>query len=343
VRTIYKLAIVCLAVAAMQPQVAGQGATFLLFHEYLDALRQQANIPGLSVALMSDDGIWERGLGLRDLERSLPATPDTPYPILNLTSMFGATLVLQCAERGHLRLDDDIRQWTTQVPESAATLRHVLSHSSAGTPGTSFQYDPDRFAALTAVVSDCADSPFPAALAGEILDRMGMADSVPGQDAVGDTRRYFDEDKVARYDAVLARLAVPYRVVAGRPMRGEYPPRGLNASTGLVSTVRDLARYVAALNDGLLSNESLQAAWTNAGAGLPTGLGWFVQSYNGEPVVWQFGSHPDGFSSLFLTVPRRHLTLVLLANSDGLSSSFRLNEGDVTSSLFAKLFLRLFV
>ena len=43
-----------------------------------------------------------------------------------------------------------------------------------------------------------------------------------------------------------------------------------------------------------------------------------------------------------IKVPRRDLTLILLANSDGLSPS-SIAEGDVTVSLFAKLFLRLFV
>ncbi len=37
------------------------------------------------------------------------------------------------------------------------------------------------------------------------------------------------------------------------------------------------------------------------------------------------------------------VTLILLANSDGLSAAYGLSNGDVTTSLFAKLFLRLFV
>ena len=37
------------------------------------------------------------------------------------------------------------------------------------------------------------------------------------------------------------------------------------------------------------------------------------------------------------------LTLILLANSDGLSAPFPLQEGDVNASLFARAFLRLFV
>jgi hypothetical protein len=49
-----------------------------------------------------------------------------------------------------------------------------------------------------------------------------------------------------------------------------------------------------------------------------------------------------GYSSLILKIPAKKLTLILLANSDGLSSFFDLPSGDVTKSLFALLFLRLF-
>jgi CubicO group peptidase (beta-lactamase class C family) len=122
----------------------------------------------------------------------------------------------------------------------------------------------------------------------------------------------------------------------------------MNAASGLVSTVRDLARFDAALDSALLLREdTLAVAWSNTANAerskvLPTGLGWFVQSYKGEPIVWHFGFIPNGYSSLILKLPSRRLTLILLANSDGLSAPFELENGDVTRSLFATVFLRLF-
>src|SRR5262249_12378271 len=73
----------------------------------------------------------------------------------------------------------------------------------------------------------------------------------------------------------------------------------------------------------------------------PMGLGWFVQYYKGERVVWHFGNVPNAYSSLILKLPARNMTFILLANSDGLSSPFDLAQGDVTRSLFASLFLKL--
>ncbi len=71
------------------------------------------------------------------------------------------------------------------------------------------------------------------------------------------------------------------------------------------------------------------------------GLGWFVQSYRGERLVWHFGVIGNAYSSLVLKLPDRKLTFILLANSDGLSATFQLPAGNVTKSLFALLFLRL--
>jgi CubicO group peptidase (beta-lactamase class C family) len=112
-----------------------------------------------------------------------------------------------------------------------------------------------------------------------------------------------------------------------------------------VSTVRDLYRFDAALSV-LLTPESRQEAWTSAvslGVRLPTGMGWFVQQLNGQTIVWQFGQIDGAYSSVIIKVPARGLTLILLANSDGLAAPFALDKGDLTTSPFAQLFLRLLV
>jgi hypothetical protein len=61
-------------------------------------------------------------------------------------------------------------------------------------------------------------------------------------------------------------------------------------------------------------------------------------------VVWHFGLARDAYSSLIVKVPARNLTLILLANSDGLvGPPYTLGDGNLSANLFASLFLRLFV
>jgi CubicO group peptidase (beta-lactamase class C family) len=311
---------------------SAQSLTVALFERYLEPLRRQAGIPGLSAAIVQGRRIvWERGFGMADVERSIPPDADTPYAVGTLTQIFGAVVVLQQVERGYYTTSDPIWRWTTVVPSRQATIGQVLSHTSTG----SFLYDASRFAALTPVVEYYAQRPFPRVVADEILERLAMFDSVPvTQLPPAAPERAMFEDRVrVRYDAVLQRLAVPYRVdVRLRPTRSELPAGGTNAATGLVSTVRDLAKFDAALDSAPLLLASH-----------PLGNGWFVQSYNNHRVVWQFGILHGAYSALVVKVPRRDLTLILLANSDGLAATFNLERGDVTASPFARVFLRAFV
>jgi CubicO group peptidase (beta-lactamase class C family) len=319
-----------------------------VFTRYLEALRVQAGVPGLSAAIASGGRIiWEGGLGFADLEARIAAAPHTPYPIASITKTATSTLLMQCVEEGRLNLDVPIRTYTTGLPDANATVRQVLAMASDPAAGSTYRYDGDRFLALTPVVAACTGVPYRVALAGQILDRIGMSESVPGHDleAVTDAASAaFDLATLTRYRAVLARMAKPYVVRGRRPSLSEYPPRGINASAGLVSTVRDLARYDAAIDaDVFLSSSTQSIAWTPfqlaSGRAAPYALGWFVQSTAAGRAVWHYGQWAT-FSSLILKLPDRGVTLILLGNSDGLSSRFPLAAGDVTASPFARAFIQ---
>src|SRR5215212_8435106 len=326
-------------------------ANLAIFDRYVDALRRQVQIPGLSAAIVrGGQVVWSRGYGFQDVEARVAATPDTIYDIASLTKTFTSTLIMQCVERGSLDLDAPISRYTAAIPEAAATVRHVMTHTSQGMPGSTFRYDGSRYAALTAVVTACAGRPFRQALSQAILERAAMAGSVPGHDLEAPSATLaaqFDAATLARYASVLGRLALPYASNNGAPARTDYPPRDISASAGLLSSVLDLAKYDAAIDGHVfVSADTQERAWTNAvsnttGQRLPYALGWFVQEYNGTRLVWHYGSWPQ-YSALYIKIPQRQLTLLLLANSGGLSDQFALAAGDVNVSPFARTFLRIF-
>src|SRR4029079_14689373 len=106
---------------------------------YLDALRQQAGIPGMSAALVRDGSIvWERGYGYANVTSRVRATPDTPYVISNLSEMFAAALVLQCVEQKRIDLVTPVRRYDAATPEEGSTTGQLLSHTSADGPGDTF-------------------------------------------------------------------------------------------------------------------------------------------------------------------------------------------------------------
>jgi CubicO group peptidase (beta-lactamase class C family) len=346
------LAVLTLAAVLFVPSGSAGQTGFLTgrFQSYLNALRLQAGIPGMSAVIVLDGRIlWEAGFGSQNLEANLPATPDTPYYIGDLTQLFTATLVLQCVEAGTLRLHEAtlLPDQSPGVLERSATIQELLSHRY----GTTYIYDPARFTALTRVVERCSGTSYRERLVSGIIDRLAMTRSVPGQDVMTVVPPAFSPERLAAFAAVLRDLARPYVVDRrGRASATDYPARSLDGSLGMISTVRDLAGFTAALENLVLLREStLATAWSlppaASGAGMAVSsnrLGWFVQAHNGQPVAWHFGYTPGSSSALFLRLPNRRLTLILLANSDALSAPYSLSSGDVTTSPFARLFLSLF-
>jgi CubicO group peptidase (beta-lactamase class C family) len=312
----------------------------------------QAGIPGLSAVIVADgEVVWERGFGFQNLEARIRATSDTPYPVADLSQTIAAVLLLQCVEGRRLQLDAPVEQFGVLLPERGITMRQLLSHSSSVARGEGFRYEPERYARLTELMQSCAPQPYRKSVSHRILEFLAMRDSVPGRDVQDRSvvpADLFDAAHVERYASVLERMAIPYKVdKRGRATRTELPVEGINAATGLVTTARDLARFDAALDTILLLDDTRNASWTNATGTdqrmLPTGLGWFVQSFNGERVVWHFGLQPNAYSSLYLKIPSRRISVILLANSDGLSAPYQLQLGDVTRSIFANIFLKLFL
>ena len=113
------------------------------FESYLESLRSQAGIPGMSAALVQDGQIvWERGFGFQNVEARVRATPDTPYPVADISQTLASVLVLQCIEERRLAIDEPIRRYGGVVPGSggdtstgySVTPRPARAKASATNP-----------------------------------------------------------------------------------------------------------------------------------------------------------------------------------------------------------------
>ena len=322
------------------------------FGDYLDALRIQAKIPGLAAAVVGPTDVsWEASFGLQNVERNIAVRFDTPFHLDGTTQAIAASLAIRCAQDGWLSLDDLAGKFAPSSPDAAATIRQLLTHTAAGPNGLTFSYHPERLVPVAAAIGNCTDSTYRWGMSNLLWDRIGMIDSVPGTDVAQLTApaERFTASVLEHYSDVLRRLATPYAIDArGRATPSSYVASTLTPASGLVSTLADLEKFDLALKRGVvLRPATLAFAWTPPtgaiGQPLPHAYGWFVQTYNGEPVVWQFGVSDNASSSMLITRPRRGLSLILLANSQGLSRPFSLSEGDITVSPFARLFLSIFL
>src|SRR5919107_341728 len=125
-----RLALVLLVILAAGMRASGQlvppSATFPLLESYLESMRQQSGIPGMSALVLKDEQVvWEKGFGFQSVESRLRATPDTPYLVGDMTQTLAAVLLLQCVEQRRVDLDEPLRRYGMSRPDAEATLRGV--------------------------------------------------------------------------------------------------------------------------------------------------------------------------------------------------------------------------
>ena len=324
------------------------------FEQQVEAHRKAITIPGLSVAVLQDGEILTaRGFGYADVDKKIPASADTLYHLASITKTFTAILVWQLVEQGKLGLDEPVSRYDPAIKDDRILVRHLLSHTSdSKPPGEGFSYNPERFESLGKILAQKTGKPLRQLFVEGFLDPLAMRDSVPSHDVADDdtTHAVLGADNLRRYRENLEHFAQPYAHYGDSEIVfSGYPPRDFYVSAGLLSTVLDMAKYDKAVDSHrLLKAETLAQAWqpvrNRAGKPLEFGLGWYVTDYRGERLVWHYGHWGVGFSTLMLKVPARRLTMIALANSEGLSDHpYKLGNGDVTNSVFACSFLNTFI
>lgn len=93
------------------------------------------NTAGASFAFFEGDKIvWSRGFGYRDIDKRLPATPDTMYDVASVTKSFTVTAIMQLVEQGKLSLDDPIENiipdFHVRPGGEQILVRHLITHTS---------------------------------------------------------------------------------------------------------------------------------------------------------------------------------------------------------------------
>jgi CubicO group peptidase (beta-lactamase class C family) len=306
-------------------------ARLSVFEDELRALGDRLLIPGMAAGIRAGgEVVWAAGFGYADRENRIPVTPDTPFHLASLTKTFASTLILSLVQDGRIGLDDPVGRYGVTVDSRhEITVRHLLSHTSLGRPGVRYRYSGDRFSLLDGVVSAAAGESFGSLLRRRILLPLQMSNT--GWESA----------------QLQTPPALPYRLSEhGEIVPGQYRDH-FSCAAGLLSSVSDMMRYDAALDEHRFLTPSIQEqAWSptlsTRGRPLPYGLGWFVQEWQGYHLAWHYGWW-DSVSSLYVKVLDRDLSLVILSNVDHLSRGFELHRGDVTRSPAGKLFLDTFL
>ena len=297
--------------------------------------------PVAVAVLVSRDGqvLYEKAVGLADLEARTAATPATTFRIGSITKQFTAAAILRLAEKGALSLDDPLARFFPDCPGAEKIiLRRLLTHTSGlrsytDKPGfllgvtvpiapekliASFRDDPPDFAPgagwrycnsgyflLGEIVAKASGKPFGDYLREEFFEPLGMKDT-----------------GIFRNDTPPAGTALGYSLADGKLTRAlDWDMTWAGGAGALYSTVRDLHLWNEAVFGGrVLSADSLKAAHIPAALprsvqGMQYGFGWAIGELRGLRML-DHGGGLNGFQSYLVRFPAQRLTIAILANAE---------------------------
>lgn len=285
--------------------------------------------PGCAVAVVKGGRIVHlKGYGLADVRAGKPLTPDSVFDLASVSKQFTAACILLLADRGRLKVDDDVRRYlpelqagknvlrianllgmTSGLPEyetdeAGATpesvLEEVADQRRRFAPGARYVYTNTNYALLTLVLQRVTGTTQRQFLRQNLFDPLGMksSDFLERDDyrAPGQVRGYAKAE-------------------SGRAELSEHPVTGLGDGN-VLSTARDMATWLLALRkQAILKKSTWQRAWTSGklSGGEETGYGFGFEVQDKPRCVYHSGSW-YGTATYMAWYPEEDYGVVVLSN-----------------------------
>lgn len=311
----------------------------------LKAQLDMNGVPGMSAAVARDGKIiWKGAVGLRDIERDLPVTPETSFRFASVSKLLTATAAISLKEQGRLDLNAPVQSMISGLnadwPSITATQlaahisgiahyqdgdekrgdEHFTSISDAvnifaarpllSAPGTRYEYSSWGYTLLSAVVEAAAGKKFLDHVADDVTKGLAIRPDL-GPLTKRDSEAYEFEN-----GSIRKAPAHDYSYSWG--------------GAGFRGTAPALALFGArVMNDSFLSSKARQQMWTPArlANGEPVkernfevGFGWRIgQDGAGDRIVHQSGLALGARSSL-VVYPDDRYSVSVLSNSEWVSS-----------------------
>ncbi len=305
-------------------------------------------VPGLQVAVAAgDDVVLSRALGVADVGTGQPLTPHHRFRVASHSKTFTATLVLQLAGTGALRLDDRLDAWLDHLagsPLGSVTVRDLLSHG-AGVSRDSADGDfwqlsgafPDAHA-LRALTTEGADvlpvaerfkySNLGYGLLGLVLEAATgtlyadlIARGITGPLGLSRTGADWDESLAGPFATGHTARSTALGPAAQRLPIAPIGTGALAPATGVWSTAEDLVRFAAAHYHGdtrLLPDEARRRMqhpeWTAVREHEDYGLGMVLTTVGERRTVGHSGGFP-GFITRTMLDPVDRFAVAVLTNA----------------------------
>lgn len=283
--------------------------------DYIKSEMKKRQIPGVALAIIKDGKVVKmKGYGLANVELNVLVTPESVFDLASLTKQFTAAAIILLVEDGKIGLDDKISKYLPNAPAAwnAITVRHLLTHTSGlnytdlprcgeswlleyttvqvfeyasklapkFAPGERWRYSNLGYFLLGMIIEKVSGKRYGEFLRERIFHPLGM-NATTMQDLWKVTK-----NRAAGYTLRNGELSHIWYSVAQIELSPAY---------GLLSTLRDLVKWDAALSgEKILKKSSLDVVLSlvklNNGFHHNYGFGWFLHEFRGHRIVAHGGS-----------------------------------------------------
>lgn len=319
----------------------------------IDEYRAKTGIPGISVAVVWDDGrSWAGASGQRDVGRKLPVAPGTAFPFASVSKTLTAAVVLQLVDEGKVSLDASAARYLPAYSlDKRITVRMLMDHRSSlpdffanrkidralqgdkdatwtaartwkfvpkvrPKPGTIYDYSNTNYLLLGELVEHVTNNPLSTEVRTRLLDPLEL--TTAWYQAVEEPKA-----KGARgYRLTRTASGALLKPVAARsdvmPFRSVVTAAA--GAGSIAGTATDAARWMQAWGSGsLLSRETYRemlhdAKYTRAMHAIVTyGLGVQLISIQGQQTLGHSGRYL-GFQNAVRYLPGPGISIAILTN-----------------------------
>lgn len=298
---------------------------------YCDSLMPNAgriDMPA-SLLIVAKDGkpLLRKAYGMANLEMNIPASPDQLFTLASVNKQMIAVSILQLAQKGMLRLSDDIRQYLPSFDTNSRliTIEQLLNHTSgiySGNspvrgksfydhvkvsgmlndqefldytmqqppifePGTDWSWNTWAYHLAFFIVEKVSGMPFNEYVRRNLFEPAGMHNSFS----------LVDGNRLGANGIKYLNTFFYFRDAVGKWTwwdRRHLTPYFFYQRYSIATSLDDLVKWDQALREGkLIPPELLEKAWTSGhlknGRSINYGLGWTLSEQNGYKLISSVG------------------------------------------------------
>lgn len=324
-------------------------------------LYQHANddIPGMAVGIVKDgEIIYEHYMGYSNLEHKIKIDKDTRFNIASNAKQFTALCILQLAEQGKLKLEDDFRMYLPsfyQNVEGSITISNLITHTSGirdycdllaltektwwkqfidngdaieillgqkdlnFKPGTEYMYSNSNYILLTEIVKKVTGKSF-SEFAKVMFEELGMSST----------------NFLTNYMAIIPNKARPYGNWNG--WREEPAITEVHGDGALFTTLQDQLKWeqIIQLNEGkYFSKQFIEESQSPLASSIDNDYGYGLEfgRYAGLEYSFHNGS-TSAYNATFLRFPTENVSIVVMTNNRNVPTNYLAQQlADYTMSL----------